>query len=335
MRHHHVRSVAAVFFVGLSLIAGACSRPAEDATASGPDASERSAVLIMSTLNNPFFVSVKNGAEAQAAKNGIELNVQNANNSASTALDLATTAVTKQPGILILDPVGSQSGTASVNAANQAGVPVMAFDRRPDGGNLETFVGYDPIQAGRNAADALAKGLGKEGKIVEIQGILGTNVARDRSKGFQEQIAEYSGIATVATQAADFDRGKALNVMTNILQAHPDINGVYAANDEMAMGVLAALKARNLTDKVVLVGNDGIADALAAVNAGEMYATNAESPYALGQKVIDLATNVLEGNQVEKDTKLQGELVTKENVAEYAQKLISIGATADVPPALR
>lgn len=332
---HHIRRVAAVFLVGLSLIAAACSRPAENNTEPAAASGKRTAVLIMSTLNNPFFVSVKNGAEAQAKANGIELDVQNANNSDATALNLATTAVTKQPGILILDPVGSQSGTAGVNAANQAGIPVMAFDRKPDGGNLETFVGYDAIQAGRNAADALAKGLGEKGKIVEIQGILGTNVAQDRSKGFREQIAKYPGITTVATQAADFDRGKALNVMTNVLQAHPDINGVYAANDEMAMGVLAALKARNLADKVVLVGNDGIADALAAVNAGEMYATNAESPYALGQRVVELATSILDGKPVEADTKLQGELVTKDNVAAYAKKLIGIGATADVPPGLR
>lgn len=331
---HHTRSVAAVFLAGLTLIAAACSRPAGNADAPAPSG-EKSAVLIMSTLNNPFFVSVKNGAEAQAAKNGIKLDVQNANNSDATALNLATTAVTKKPGILILDPVGSQSGTAGVTAANQAGIPVMAFDRQPDGGNLETFVGYDAIQAGRNAADALAKGLDERGKIVEIQGILGTNVAQDRSRGFGEQFGKYPGITTVTKQAADFDRGKALNVMTNILQAHPDIDGIYAANDEMAMGVLAALKARNLTDKVVLVGNDGIADALAAVDAGEMYATNAESPYALGQQVIDLATNILDGAAVEKDTKLQGELVTGDNVAEYAKKLISIGATADVPADLR
>nr|WP_240973071.1 substrate-binding domain-containing protein [Nonomuraea sp. FMUSA5-5] len=184
----------------------------------------------------------------------------------------------------------------------------MAFDRKPYGG---------------------------KGKVVEIQGILGTNVAQDRSKGFQQQIATHKDIRVVATQAADFDRAKALNVMTNVLQANPDIDGVYAANDEMAMGVLAALKARNLVGKVKVVGNDGIADALAAVAAGQMYATNAESPFALGQKVISLAGDVLGGKQVQPDETLRGELVTKDNVKEYADHLTSLGDKSGVPDSLK
>ena len=318
---------------------GACSRDnGADTSGSGHASASgsKSAVMIMSTLNNPFFVSVKNGAAAEAPKKGIKLDVENANNSDSTALNLATSALAKKPGILIIDPVGSQSATASVTAANSANVPAMAFDRKPEGGNLATFVGYDAIQAGRNAADALAEGLGDKGTIVEIQGILGTNVAQDRSKGFEEQMAaKHPNITIVAKQAADFDRAKALDVMTNILQAHPDINGVYAANDEMAMGVLAALKSRSLDGKVVLVGNDGISDALAAIAAGTMYATNAESPYALGQKVSDLAADVIGGKSVEKNTTLEGQLVTKDNVKEYAQHLVSIGDAADAPANLK
>lgn len=314
-----------------------CSRSGASATGSATKSASKSenAVMIMSTLNNPFFVSVKNGAVAEAATKGIKLDVQNANNSDATALNLATTALTKQPGILIIDPVGSQSATASVNAANQANIPIMAFDRHPDGGKLATFVGYDAIQAGINAADALAKGMGDKGTIVEIQGILGTNVAQDRSKGFEQEIAKFPNIKTVAKQAADFDRSKALDVMTNILQAHPDIQGVYAANDEMAMGVLAALKARNLAGKVVLVGNDGISDALAAIASGDMYATNAESPFALGKQVADLATAVMAGQTVDANTKLEGQLVTKDNVKAYAQHLVQIGDSADVPASLQ
>ena len=334
-------TAALVSTTALSL--GACSRSGGTASpgagssgaATSSASSNKSAVMIMSTLNNPFFVSVKNGAVAEAPKKGLKLDVQNANNSDATALNLATTALSQKSGILIIDPVGSQSATASVNAANTANVPVMAFDRQPSGGNLATFVGYDAIQAGRNAADALARGMGDKGTIVEIQGILGTNVAEDRSKGFEQQMTKHPGIRTVAKQAADFDRSKALNVMTNILQAHPTINGVYAANDEMALGVLAALKARNLAGKVVLVGNDGISDALAAIAVGQMYATNAESPYELGQQVADLAAQVLNGQPVEKNKKLEGGLVTKATVKKYAQHLVTIGDAADAPPSLR
>lgn len=303
-------------------------------TATG-GSNSKNAVMIMSTLNNPFFVSVKNGAVAQASTKGIKLDVQNANNSDTTELDLATTALAKHPGNLIVDPVSSESATACVKLANSANIPVMAFDRSPSGGKLAAFVGYDAIQAGRNAADALAKGMGKKGTIVEIQGIMGTNVAQDRSKGFEEEMAKYPNIRTVAKQSGNFDRGTALNVMAAVLQAHPDIQGVYAANDEMAMGVLAALEARNLAGKVVLVGNDGISDALAAIEAGDMYATNAESPYALGQQVTNIAADVMAGKTVAANKVLEGQLVTKANVKTYAQHLVQIGDAADVPASLQ
>lgn len=334
--NRRTKLVAVVTVATAALALSSCSRanPSSNSSDNG-GARPKSAVMIMSTLNNPFFVSVKNGAAAEAKKKGLQLDVENANNSDSTALNLATTAISKQPGVLIIDPVGSESSTSSVKAANNANIPVMAFDRKPTGGDLAAFVGYDAIQAGRNAADALAKGLGEKGDVVEIQGILGTNVAQDRSKGFEEEIAKYPHIKIVAKQAADFDRGTALNVMTNVLQAHPNIDGVYAANDEMAMGVLAALKSRNLAGKVTLVGNDGISDALAAIASGEMYATNAESPYALGQQVADLATSITSGKQVPSDKKLEGELVTKSNVKQYAQHLIAIGDSADVPAQLK
>ena len=336
MRHNTTMLAGVALLSAAGLALAGCSRPGAEAGGTTHTASKsKKAVMVMSTLNNPFFVSVKNGAAAQAPTKGIQLDVQNANNSDSTALNLATTALTKQPGILILDPVGSQSATASVTAANTANIPVMAFDRRPDGGQLSSFVGYDAIQAGRNAADALAKGMGDKGTAVEIQGILGTNVAQDRSKGFEEEIAKHPGIKVVAKQAADFDRGKALNVMTNILQANPNITGVYAANDEMAMGVLAALKSRNLAGKVTLVGNDGISDALAAIASGEMYATNAESPFELGQRVADIAAQVMSGSSVEADKKLEGQLVTKAEVKTYAQHLTQIGDGADVPASLK
>jgi ABC-type sugar transport system substrate-binding protein len=328
------RTVIALAAITSLSLAG-CSRGGDSGSSAKGGSGKKDATVIMSTLNNPFFVSVKNGAQAQSAKKGVKLTVQNANNSDATALNLATTAISKQTGVLILDPVSSQSATASVTQANSADIPVLAFDRKPAGGKLTCFVGYDAVQAGRNAADALAKAVGDKGKVVEIQGILGTNVAQDRSKGFEEEIAKHKDITIVAKQSANFDRAKALDVMTNVLQANPGIDGVYAANDEMAMGVLSALKARSLAGKVKLVGNDGISDALAAVAAGEMYATNAESPFALGQKVTDLTADILAGKPVPADDTLQGKLVTKDNVKDYAGFLTGIGDSADVPQSLR
>lgn len=334
MNRRHLVATAALVST-LCLAVSACSRTGGNSNQPAKSSGKKTAVMIMSTLNNPFFVSVKNGAQAEAKNKGIKLDVQNANNSDSTELNLATTAATKQPGVLILDPVSSQSSTESVKQANNNNIPALAFDRQPAGGRLTAFIGYDAIKAGQNAADALAKAMGGKGQIAEIQGILGTNVAQDRSKGFEQEIAKTPGIKIVAKQPANFDRGTALNVMTNVLQAHPSITGVYAANDEMALGVLAALKARNLVAKVKLVGNDGISDALTAIARGQMYATNAESPYALGQQIIDIAARVIAAKSVEKNKSLEGELVIKSNVKQYCQKLIGIGDSADCPAAAR
>jgi ribose transport system substrate-binding protein len=301
----------------LPLIAG-CGRGSSSSSSAG---GEVKATLVISTLNNPFFVSVADGAKEAASSAGAKLDVQNANNSDQTALNATTTALTKKPGVLIIDPVGSESGGTMTTQANQAKVPVVAFDRQPDSGELASFIGYDAIQAGKEAAKSLAQAIGEKGKVVEIQGILGTNVAQDRSKGFNEGIKAYPGIQVVAKQSADFDRGKALDVMTNVLQGNADIQGVYAANDEMALGVVAALKARNLTGTVKVVGNDGIGDALKAVQDGTMYSTHAESPFVLGKQVVALSLKVVAKKPVEKNTVLEGQLVTKDKVSTFCDYL--------------
>ncbi len=324
MRIKSVLTVAVATSTALSL--AACNRSSPSAEAGAAKAT--SATLVISTLNNPFFVSVADGAKAKAKALGASIDVQNANNADQASLDLSSTALSKKPSVLIIDPVSSASGGSIVTQANSAGVPVVAFDRMPQGGDLKAFIGYDAVQAGKNGAKALGEAVGGKGKVVEIQGIMGTSVAQERSKGFEAGIKQFPGISVVATQPAEFDRGKALDVMTNILQSHHDIVGVYAANDEMAMGVIAALKAAGLSGKVKVVGNDGIADAVKAIKDGSLYATNAESPFALGSEVMGLAGQVANGQKVEKNKVLEGSLVKAADVKAYCAKLATLGDTA-------
>jgi ribose transport system substrate-binding protein len=324
MRIKSVLTIAVATSTALSL--AACNRSSPSAEAGAAKAT--SATLVISTLNNPFFVSVADGAKAKAKALGASIDVQNANNADQASLDLSSAALSKKPSVLIIDPVSSASGGSIVTQANSAGVPVVAFDRMPQGGDLKAFIGYDAIQAGKNGAKALGEAVGGKGKVVEIQGIMGTSVAQERSKGFESGIKAFPGISVVATQPAEFDRGKALDVMTNVLQSHRDIVGVYAANDEMAMGVIAALKAAGLSGKVKVVGNDGIADAVKAIKDGSLYATNAESPFALGSEVMGLAGQVAGGQKVEKNKVLEGSLVKSADVAAYCTKLAALGDTA-------
>ncbi|PYI69089.1 transporter [Arthrobacter livingstonensis] len=317
--------VAAVTVLALLVMGAGVTTVVRGNGQDGAAAAQKSSTLVISTLNNPFFVSVADGAKNEASKVGMSLDVQNANNNDTQSLDQATTALVKKPSVLVLDPTSSEAGGSITVQANRAKVPVVAFDRVPDQGELAAFIGYDAIQAGKNGAKALCQAMGGTGKAAELQGILGTSVARDRSSGFQTGMKDCPGVQVVAVQSADFDRGKALDVTTNMLQANPGITGIYGANDEMALGAVAAVKSRGLLGKVKIVGNDGIADALTAVKNGEMYATNAESPFALGQEVIKISQSVASGDKVEKSRVLEGKVVTGKGVAAFCDYLKGLG----------
>lgn len=308
----------------------AAQSAAQSAASTAAAGGSKEVDMIISTFNNPYFVSVKNGAETAAKKLGYTLVVQNANNDNTTELNLASTDILKKPACLILDPVDSTAIVSAVKKANDANVPVFCFDRKPNGGNTLTFVGFDELKSGQKAADALGKALNGKGKVVEIQGTMGTQVAQDRSKGFEQEMAsKYPDIQIIAKQSASFDRSQALNVMTNVLQAHSDINGAYAANDEMAMGILSALKTRNLQKKVCVVGNDGIKDALDGITSGIMTATNAESPFFLGTSVAEIADKVIKNEKLPQATTLDSTIVDASNIKDYWAYLTKLGDPND------
>lgn len=270
--------------------------------------------LSMNTLNNPFFVAVKEGAEAEAKEQGIQLVVTDAQNNPGQQLADVENLLQQNLDVLIIDPADSDAIVEAVKKANDANVPVFTIDRQSNGGEVITHIGFDAIKSGNIAGDFLAKALNGKGKIVEIQGIMGTNVAQDRSKGFNEAIAKHPDMEIIAQQAADFDRGKAMSVMENILQANPHIDGVYAANDEMALGALAAIEAAGRLDEIILIGCDAIDPALEAIKSGKMEATIAEPPFFLGREAIKTVQKIVNKEPVEKQVILDSNLVTKDNV---------------------
>ena len=156
---------------------------------------------MLSTLNNPFFVSVADGATAKAKTLGMTIDVQNANNADQASLDMATAALSKKPSVLIIDPVSSASGGSIVTQANTNGVPVVAFDRMPAGGDLKAFIGYDAIHAGKNGSKALAESVGGKGKDVERQGIMCQRDARNLTKGLKESNQAHPCTQAVPTTA--------------------------------------------------------------------------------------------------------------------------------------
>ena len=213
--------------------------------------------LVVSTLNNPFFVTLEDGAKAKAKELGYDLIVLDSQNDPAKELSNVEDVLDQNIKVLLLNPADSEAAKASVRAADAKKVPVITLDRSVNGVAVVSHIASDNVAGGKMAGDLIAQKLGGKGNVVELTGVPGTDAARDRSKGFLEAMAAAPGLKVVASQTANFDRTQGLNVMENILQAHPDIDAVFAANDEMALGAAKAiLEAKR---KIVVVGFDGTA----------------------------------------------------------------------------
>lgn len=265
--------------------------------------------LVVSTLNNPFFVSLKDGAQAQAKKMGFDLIVLDSQNDPAKELSNVEDVLNKGVKALLINPTDSDAVKAAVRTANRAHVPVITLDRSANGGKVATHIASDNVAGGKMAGDEIIKLLGGKGKVAELQGVPGTSAARDRGKGFHEAIAADKGIDLVASQPADFDRTKGLNVMENILQANPDIQAVFAQNDEMALGAVKAIEGSG--KKIYVVGFDGTDDGIKAVKDGTMAATVAQQPEQIGALGVEAAAKILKGEKVPAFTSVPLKLITK------------------------
>lgn len=218
---------------------------------------------------------------------------------------------------VIVNPVDSDAAGPSVRSANKADIPVIAADRGVNKADVATLVASDNVAGGRQAAKTLADKLGGKGRIVVLQGTAGTSASRERGAGFAEGIRAYPGIKVVARQPADFDRAKGLDVMTNLLQAHSGVNGVFAENDEMALGAVKALGAKASTS-VPVVGFDGTPDGLKAVKAGTLYASVAQQPGELGRLAVRNAIEAARGKELTAAVKVPVKVVTAKNVGDFS-----------------
>ncbi|MFJ4472363.1 substrate-binding domain-containing protein [Streptomyces sp. NPDC089424] len=282
----------------------------------GSSGTQKKVGLSLSTLNNPFFVQIRAGAEAEAKKLGVDLTVTDAQNDASQQANQLQNFTSEGVSSIVVNPVDSDAAGPSVRAANKADIPVVAVDRGVNKAETAALVASDNVEGGQLGAKALAEKLGGNGTIVILQGQAGTSASRERGAGFAEGLKDYPGIKVVAKQPADFDRTKGLDVMTNLLQAHPDIKGVFAENDEMALGAIKALGSK-AGKSVQVVGFDGTPDGLKAVENGTLFASVAQQPKELGRIAVDNALRAAEGEKVSATVKVPVKVITKENVAGF------------------
>ena len=272
-------AVMAVLMMSVMLIAGAgCSSGEEAAPAAKKDGATTIGFSI-STLNNPFFVSVKDGVEAKAKELGVKVKIVDAQNDpakqANDVADLLQQGVT----VLLVNPVDSAAISTSVEAANKA----------------------------KMAAEYIINKLGEGVKVAELEGIPGASATRERGEGFHK-VADQK-LNVVAKQSADFDRTKGLTVAENMLQANPDIQAIFAQNDEMALGAIEASKSAG--KQIFIVGFDGTDDGIKAVENGTMAATIAQQPELMGQQGVEAAVKLAKGEKIEAKIAVPLKLVEK------------------------
>lgn len=267
--------------------------------------------LVISTLNNPFFVTLRDGAQDAADAAGVELIVVDAQDDSAEMTSGIEDLISRGVSALLINPTDSDAVVPSIEQANEAGIPVFTVDRGASGGEVVSHIASDNVAGGRMAAEYLCDQLGGSGNVVELQGIPGSSAARDRGQGFNEYMSsECSGVTIVAQQTANFNRDEGLTVFENILTAEPEIDGVFAHNDEMILGAIQAAEAAGRTD-MIFVGFDAIDDAVAAVEEGRLDATIAQQPGLMGELGVETAVDYLNGEDVPENIPVELELITQ------------------------
>lgn len=268
--------------------------------------------LAISTLNNPFFVNLKNGAGSKADSLGIKLMVVDAQDDAAKQLSSIEDLIMKRVDVLIINPVDGDAIISAIELANEYGIPVITVDRGANGGEVTTHIASDNVAGGQMAAEYIAQKLGGKGKIIELQGIPGTSAARDRGQGFHKGLEGQSNLEIVASQPADFNRAKGMTVMENMLQAHRDIDAVFGHNDSMVLGAIEAIEGAGRLDEIMVVGFDAIDDAVKAVEDGKLSATIAQMPSLMGEMAVETAQKILNKEKVDEFIPAPLKLIVKE-----------------------
>jgi ribose transport system substrate-binding protein len=276
--------------------------------------------FVLKTLNHPFFVDMRRGAQEAADRLGVQLQVQAAEREVDVEKQMQIVENLIQTGIKVLciTPSGSREIVSALVKAKDAGVPIVIVDTRVDakaaadaGVHPQTFIGSDNYEGGKLAGDYAVKVTGGRARVGILEGIPGHETGDSRLRGFRDAVAAHPGISIVASQPANWERDQGFNVFQNMLQAHPDIDTVFAASDLMALGAIEAIAAASKTGKIRVIGFDALDDAKKAIEAGTMEASVAQFPYEMGKAAVESAVKVMNGEKLPADIMVRLEMVTK------------------------
>jgi ribose transport system substrate-binding protein len=307
------------FVLLVAAVSASCNRAPATALAPG----KPTVALVLKTLNHPFFVDMRRGAQEAADRLGVTLQVQAAEREIDVEKQMQIVENLIQTGIqaLVITPSGSREIVSALVKAKNAKIPIIIVDTRVDakaaadaGVKTETFVGSDNYAGGKLAGEYLVKAAGGKAHVGILEGIPGHETGDSRMRGFRDAVKDAAGVTIVASQPANWERDQGFNVFQNMLQAHPDIDSVFACSDLMALGAVEAIAAANKTGKIRVIGFDALDDAKKAIAAGTMEASVAQFPAEMGKAAVESAVKVIRGETLPADINVKLALVTKDNV---------------------
>src|SRR4051812_7231474 len=313
------RLLAPLGFLAALACLASCNRgekPAAGTAAAAPG--QPTIALVVKTLNNPFFIEMQKGAEEAAKKLGVELIVQAAEREVDVErqMQIIENLIQRKVSALCVTPSGSREIVPVIVKANKANIPVLIVDTRADekalaaaGGKIATFIGSDNYDGGKIAGAFVIEKLGGKGNVAILEGIPGHETGDARLRGFREALAKEPGMKIVASQPANWERDQGFNVFQNILQAHPEVNALFACSDLMALGATEAIAAAGKTGKIVVVGFDALPEARDDIKKGVMSGTVAQFPMRMGATAVEYASKLLKGEKIPEFTPVSIELI--------------------------
>ncbi len=313
-------------FAMLLVVAG-CSRsddgkstiPAGNTPAGEHSVEHGRIAVVVSTLNNPWFVKLAESAKQRAEELGHEAVVFDSQNDVSIEASTFENVLASGYDAILFNPTDADASISNVTRAKEKGVPVFCIDREINASDLaaaqilsDNYSGC--VEMGQYFVDVV----GEDGAYAELLGIVGDNNTWNRSKGFHSVVDRFGGLKMVAQQPADFDRTKGMDVMESILQAHPDIDAVFCGNDAMALGAYQAVEAAGKRADIRVFGFDGAEDAVQSIAEGKIQATAMQFPKKMAQMAAEFADQWLQGKRdFEQKIPVAVELVTPDNVDRY------------------
>ena len=283
------------------------------------DAAKTKIAVVVSTLNNPWFVVLANTARDRAVELGYDATIFDSQNDTAKEAANFDNIIASGYKAILFNPTDANGSIANVLKAKAAGIPVFCIDREINSTNAATCQMLSDSYSGCvKLGQYFVKTVGKTGQYAELLGIVGDNNTWNRSKGFHSVVDNYSGLKMVAQQSAEFDRAKGLEVMEAILQAHPDLNAVFCGNDAMAMGAYQALVAAGKDKQVKVFGFDGADDVVKLIAEGKIAATGMQYPKLMARTAAEYADEYIKGKRdFPQKIPVKVDLVTKDNVAQF------------------